>query len=98
MPANNLQNWSTSVENQNDVGEKILSLICEAMPRKRSKSSIRPETNLQKELGLDSIAIAMFVFRFEQTFNVDVTKTSLKISMDQLKTVRDAINIGMQLL
>jgi acyl carrier protein len=42
---------------------------------------------LHKELGLDSIGILALVFRFEESFSIDIAQRVLEIDVAKLKTV-----------
>ncbi len=77
---------------------KVLSLIAETVPRKFKKTAITGETHLQKELGLDSIAILSMVFRFEEVFKIDLGRINFQVNMGQLRTVNDALKMSKEIL
>ncbi len=77
---------------------KVLSLIAEAVPRKFKKSEITRDTYLQKELGLDSIAILSMVFRFEEAFKIDLGSINFQVNMGELRTVNDALKMSKEIL
>jgi acyl carrier protein len=77
---------------------KILSLITETVPRKFKKTAITGETHLQKELGLDSIAILAMVFRFEEVFKIDLGRINFQVNMGELRTVNDALKMSKEIL
>jgi acyl carrier protein len=78
--------------------EKIMSLIAAAVPGKFRKHQITPQTNLQKELGLDSIGMLALVFRFEELFNIDIAGMGHNIDIAKLKSVGDVIAIARNVL
>ena len=77
---------------------KVLSLIGEAVPRKFKKNAISRETHLQKELGLDSIAILSMVFRFEEVFKIDLGRTNFQVNMGELRTVSDVLKLSKEIV
>jgi len=77
---------------------KVLSLIVETVPRKFKKTAITGETHLQKELGLDSIAILAMVFRFEEVFEIDLGRINFQVNMGELRTVNDALKMSKEIL
>ncbi len=78
--------------------EQICSLIKGAVPGRFKKVKITRETFLQKELGLDSLGILALVFRFEETFGVDLSQMDLQIELARLRTVGDLINTSREIL
>ncbi len=78
--------------------EKILALIMEGVPGKFKKQHITREMRLQKDLGLDSLALAALVFRLEDVFGVDLSGLDLGSNMGQMRTVSDAIDMSRNLV
>ncbi|HKT49020.1 MAG TPA: phosphopantetheine-binding protein [Candidatus Angelobacter sp.] len=78
--------------------EKILGLIAEGIPGKFKKVKLTPETNLQKELGLDSIGMLALVFRFEEVFGIDIAQLGIDINVAKLRTVGDLLQAGRDIL
>jgi len=71
---------------------RIIALIEQAVPRKLKRGKIERGMGLQKDLGVDSIGIAMLVFRLEEAFDIDLDPDSLELDMGKIKTVGDAID------
>jgi acyl carrier protein len=86
------------METDQQIDEKIMSLIAEAVHGKFKKVAIVKETQLQKELGLDSIGILSAVFRFEEKFGVELGRLDLRIDVGKLRTVGDVIDMGREIL
>jgi acyl carrier protein len=78
--------------------EKILGLIAEGIPGKFKKVKLTHETNLQKELGLDSIGMLALVFRFEEVFGIDIAQLGIEINIAKLRTVGDLLQAGQDIL
>lgn len=78
--------------------EQIISLIASGIAGKFKKVKISRETNLQKELGLDSIGMLALVFRFEEIFGIDIAEMGIEINVAKLKTVADLINAGRDIM
>jgi acyl carrier protein len=78
--------------------EQIISLIASGIAGKFKKVKISRETNLQKELGLDSIGMLALVFRFEEILGIDIAEMGIEINVAKLKTVADLINAGRDIM
>jgi acyl carrier protein len=78
--------------------QKMLSLITEAVPAKFRKTAFTPEMRLQRDLGLDSIAMLALLFRFEQAFGIDLATVDVGGSLARMRTVADALAFGRQAL
>jgi acyl carrier protein len=74
--------------------EKVISLIAKAVSGKYKKVSISRETYLQKELGLDSIGMLALIFRFEESFGIDIAQLGIDINTAKIKTVGDLLDVG----
>ena len=77
---------------------KVLQLLTAAVPGKFRKTAISRETQLQRDLGLDSIAILSLIFRFEEEFGVDLLKLNLNIDIARLRTAGDVLDIANSIL
>ena len=78
--------------------EQIYALIAGAVAGRFKKVKITKETFLQKELGLDSLAILALVFRFEEIFGVDLSQIDHQVDVSRLRTVNDLINTSRETL
>lgn len=74
--------------------ERVLTLIRDAVPSNFKKVPITKETRLQRDLGLDSIAMLALFFRFEQEFEIDLTILSDGVNLGQIRTVGDALAVS----
>ncbi len=81
-----------------ELDRKIIGIVSEGGGGKFQKTKITPETHLHKELGLDSIGILALVFRFEESFNIDIAQLGLEIDVAKLKTVGDIVNASRNIL
>lgn len=86
------------MEFDDQMEAKVMSLIDEAVPRKFKKGALTRETHIQKELGLDSIAILSMVFRFEEIFKIDLSRVNLQVNMGELRTVNDLLKLCKEVL
>jgi len=86
------------METQTHLEEQILVLVAGTISGKFKKTKITPETHLQRELGLDSLGVLSLVFRFEEAFGIDLSQMDLKIDIAKLRTVRDVMNAGRDIL
>lgn len=78
--------------------DKVFALIAEAVPGKFKKTRITRETNLQKELGLDSLGMLSLVFRFEELYGIDIAQMGIDVNIAKLKTVADLLNVGREIV
>jgi acyl carrier protein len=78
--------------------ETVISLIASGVPGKFKKTIITRETQLQKELGLDSLGILALVFRFEEMFTLDLSKMKVEINVAKLRTVSDVVKAAENIL
>jgi len=74
--------------------ERVIKVIAQAVPASYKKVKITPESNLARDLGLDSLAVAMLVFKFEEEFEIDMDGVEDDLDMSSLKTVKDVLRIG----
>lgn len=81
-----------------ELDGKIIAIIVEGLSGKFKKARIAPETHLQKELGLDSIGILALVFRFEESFGVDIAQLGIEVNIAKLKTVGQVIDAARDIL
>jgi acyl carrier protein len=80
------------------IDKTIMGLIAESVPGKFKKTLITPETHLRRELGMDSIGILSFVFRFEKAFGIDLSKMNFKVDMAEIRTAGDAIGLARKIV
>ena len=73
---------------------RMIGLIVEAVPTRFKSRPIAVETRFKQDLGLDSIGMLALLFRFEQSFGLDLASIELETTLEQLRTVGDALTIG----
>lgn len=73
---------------------RMIGLIGEAIPTRFKNRPITVETRFKQDLGLDSIGMLALLFRFEQSFGLDLASIELEATLEQLRTVGDALTIG----
>jgi acyl carrier protein len=78
--------------------QTVIALIAQSIPGKFKKTQITVQTNLQKELGLDSIGILSLVFRFEELFAIDIAQMGINVDIAKLKTVGDVLRAGREIM
>ena len=81
-----------------EMEKKMLSLIAAAVPGKFKRVKITRHTQLQKELGLNSLGLLALVFHCEETFGVVIERSDLKIDIGSVKTVGDLFVVCGQVL
>ncbi len=65
-----------SSRSSNDLDSVILSMLKD-LGADPEDETLSDETNFIQDLGLDSLAIAEFVFFFEDLFNIKISNTDL---------------------
>lgn len=80
------------------IEEKILALLSEFIPQKKKLREIAEDTELQRELGVNSIALLSLVFRVEEEFDVDLSQIDFGAELANLKTAGDLLRISKELL
>lgn len=78
-----------------DVEAAVLRLLPEVIPWRFTRASIRPETSLQGELGMESLGKVALAFRLEREFGIDISQYSGTIA--DIRTVGDIIAAVRQL-
>ena len=78
--------------------ERVIKVISAAVPAAYKKVKITPESNLARDLGLDSLAVAMLVFKFEEEFAVEFDGVEDDLDMASLRTVKDVLRIGREIV
>ncbi len=71
--------------NERERADAILKQMCAA------EISIKEETDLQQELGFDSLRMVEVIVRMEELFDCELSESDL--DPDQLKTVGDLYRI-----
>ena len=69
-----------------DIAEKIVSALAEYL--KRDKSSIQLSHHLQRDLGLDSMAVIELAYRIEDAFDFQIPDEDLP----KLTTIEQVVN------
>jgi acyl carrier protein len=78
--------------------QQIIDLIASGVSGKFKKVKITRTTNLQKELGMDSIGMLALVFRFEELLGIDMAQIGVDVNIAKLKTVNDLIEAARDVL
>lgn len=81
-----------------ELSEKMIALIAEAVPRRYRKAGIRLDMQLQRDLGFDSLGLAALLFRLEGAFGIDLGSVDLGAQLSAIRTVGDAIAVGKALV
>lgn len=69
-----------------DIDPRLFRLVEAAIPEAIRGVPIEPDSSLNGDLGLDSLALVTLLFRLEQEFGIDLL--SLGGDMAELRTVR----------
>ena len=81
-----------------DLEQKVISLVANAVPSKFKKVPISSQTNLQKELGLSSLGMLALVFQMEEAFGVSLAGLDVTVNLASLSTVQDLTRVTEEVL
>jgi acyl carrier protein len=74
---------------EKEIYTKLESIIMGYLPEDVSVEHINPDSDLTKELNINSSHLVDIVLDVEDTFDIALTNDD----MEQLRTVKDALNI-----
>tara|TARA_R110002072_G_scaffold48716_16_gene133265 strand:- start:8797 stop:9078 length:282 start_codon:yes stop_codon:yes gene_type:complete len=74
---------------EKEIYSKLENIIKEYLPEDVSIEQIKPESNLTKELNINSSHLVDIILDLEDTFNFTLNNED----MEQLHTVEDAVRI-----
>lgn len=74
---------------EKEIYSKLENIIKEYLPEDVSIVQIKPESNLTKELNINSSHLVDIILDLEDTFNLTLNNED----MEQLHTVEDAVRI-----
>jgi acyl carrier protein len=74
--------------------KRVLTLIADAAGGKARNLTLTPELRLQRDLGIDSIALLGMIVRFETAFGVDLSEVDLGAYAGNIRTVGDVMTYG----
>jgi acyl carrier protein len=78
--------------------DKIVALIAQAVPGRYRKVKIAPHTQLQRDLGIDSLGIVALLFGLEGAFGIEIGDHAADLDLGRLRTVSDAIATSRRIL
>jgi acyl carrier protein len=86
------------MDDLNKLEEAVFLLIGQMLARPLDRAAVTPDTNLRRDLGLDSLALAMLLVRFgEEQLGVDPDDIIEKVAVDRIHTVGDVVAMGAEL-
>lgn len=74
---------------EKEIYSKLEKIIKDYLPEDVSMGQISPESNLTKELNINSSHLVDIILDLEDTFNITLNNED----MEQLQTVSDAVRI-----
>ena len=78
--------------------ERVLKVISQALPAAYRKVKVTPESNLARDLGLDSLALAALLFKFEEEFGIEIDDVADDFDMSSLRAVKDLLRVGREIV
>ncbi len=86
------------MEELKEVEARILARVLEAIPPALASGKVALDTNLRRELGLDSLGLASFLFGCGEALGVDQDELIEVLSTTSIHTVGDAVSAFSRLL
>ncbi|MBA3987004.1 MAG: acyl carrier protein [Flavobacteriales bacterium] len=74
---------------EKEIYNKLENIINDYLPEDVSKENINPDSDLTKELNINSSHLVDIVLDVEDVFNIALSNDD----MEQLRTVKDAVRI-----
>lgn len=79
-----------------ELETRLYALLASCVPDRNRARQIRPDMMLRRDLGLDSVQLAMLLFKFEEEFGVEMPDAAL--SRGAMASVGELIQAGMDAL
>lgn len=76
--------------------ERVLKIVGAAVPPAYRKAKVTRESNLARDLGIDSLALMHLVFKFEEEFGVEIDAD--EVDAGSLRTVNDLLKLGKEIV
>lgn len=84
------------MEDPKALEAKLYELLASCVSDRRVSKAIRPDMNLRRDLGLDSVQLVMLLFKFEQEFGVEMPNAAL--ARGAMTSVSELVQAGMEVL
>lgn len=78
--------------------ERVIKVIAQVVPAAYKKAKITPESNLARDLGIDSLALASLLFKLEEEFGVELDDVEEDFDMSSIRLVKDLLRIGREVV
>ena len=85
----------TSLSRQ-EISDRVLAILREVIPSQFAKKELRRETSLRNDLGIDSLAMAAFVFLAEEEFGLNFA--DLAPSVSDVRTVGHVLDVAIKVI
>lgn len=76
--------------------ERVLKIVRASVPPAFKKAAVSRESNLARDLGIDSLALMHLVFKFEEEFGVEVDAD--EVDAGSIRTVKDLLTMGKEIV
>jgi acyl carrier protein len=81
-----------------EIEATVLARIVEAVPPPHDRGKVALDTHLRRDLGLDSLGLASFLFRCGEGLDVDPDELVEVLAATPIHTVGDAVAVFARLL
>ncbi len=86
------------MEDPKEIEARVFARVVEAVPPTFDREKVAPGTNLRRDLGLDSLGLAAFLFRCGEALDVDQDELIEVLSATPVHTIGDAVAAFVTLL
>ena len=78
------------MEDWKELDASVFARVVEALPPAMARESLAPDTHLRRDLGLDSLGLASFLFRCGEELGVDQDELIEALTTSPVHTLGDA--------
>lgn len=82
--------------NDKEIEVRLYDLLASCVPDRKVSKSLKPEMMLRRDLGLDSVQLALLLFKFEEEFGIEMPDAAL--ARGAMTSVGELIQAGMEVL
>ena len=86
------------MEDRKELEASVFARVVDALPPATAREGLAPDTHLRRDIGLDSLGLASFLFRCGEELDVDQDKLIEALTTSPVHTLGDAAAVLADLL
>jgi len=79
------------MEDRKELEASVFAQVVEALPPAAPRAGLGPDTHLRRDLGLDSLGLASFLFRCGEGLGVDQDELIDVLTASPIQTLGDTV-------